>query len=321
MLHRPVRWWAGHRQMTPLRPEVGADRQEVYVIGFAMLAAVFLFLGPPQAHAKETVEYTLKCRCGGALPDYPNWKHCDSGSVIEAKVKSTSQSSEHLTKRFASTCSDRLMSATGVKCHRTRCESEVVSHSPSMPGEEDVETVEANCSSTENQPNEVLDNPQPSTQYAVTGTTFTFKTDAEGRTIRVTGVLKPDLVEDMETANARCARQPASQRRVGHACQEEGRAMECDGGHLIASEFGGPGESVNMVPMERSANQGAYGRWRDGVEGQWMQHLQEGHEVGVFLELAYSGKSKVPHKITGLFEVREPSGKVVDSEAVEFNNR
>ncbi len=59
---------------------------------------------------------------------------------------------------------------------------------------------------------------------------------------------------------------------------------------MIASIFNGPGEGLNLVPMERLVNQSRY----KTLENTWKQALLDGKAVDVKIEPVYSGNSKRP---------------------------
>ncbi|HDX5555830.1 TPA: DNA/RNA non-specific endonuclease, partial [Escherichia coli] len=50
-----------------------------------------------------------------------------------------------------------------------------------------------------------------------------------------------------------------------------------EGGHLIASIFNGPGEKLNLLPMDGNLNKGA---WKS-MENTWAKALSEGKDVKV----------------------------------------
>lgn len=64
------------------------------------------------------------------------------------------------------------------------------------------------------------------------------------------------------------------------------------GGHLIASMFKGPGEGVNIVPMDKTFN-GASGAWGQ-LEKTWQSALKSNKSVKVNIQPVYSGTSKRP---------------------------
>ena len=60
-----------------------------------------------------------------------------------------------------------------------------------------------------------------------------------------------------------------------------------EGGHLIASIFDGPGERLNLVPMNANLNKGA---WKS-MENEWANALKNGKSVKVKIEPIYSGSA------------------------------
>jgi len=65
-----------------------------------------------------------------------------------------------------------------------------------------------------------------------------------------------------------------------------------EGGHLIASIFNGPGEKLNLLPMNGNLNKGA---WKQ-MENTWAKALSEGKEVKVNIQPSYVGDSVRPDK-------------------------
>lgn len=60
-----------------------------------------------------------------------------------------------------------------------------------------------------------------------------------------------------------------------------------EGGHLSASIFNGPGERLNLLPMNGNLNKGTC----KTMENTWASALKEGKQVGVKIEPVYSGQS------------------------------
>ncbi|EOI3556380.1 DNA/RNA non-specific endonuclease [Cronobacter dublinensis] len=67
-----------------------------------------------------------------------------------------------------------------------------------------------------------------------------------------------------------------------------------EGGHLIASIFGGFGEKLNIVPMNGNLNKGA---WKQ-MENTWVTALKEGKQVKFKIDPVYSGSSVRPDNFT-----------------------
>ena len=59
---------------------------------------------------------------------------------------------------------------------------------------------------------------------------------------------------------------------------------------MIASIFNGPGEKLNLLPMNGNLNKGIC----KAMENTWASALKEGKQIGVKIEPVYSGKSVRP---------------------------
>ncbi len=125
--------------------------------------------------------------------------------------------------------------------------------------------------------NKVANNPKPDTKYEFENG-YSFKTDAAGRVDNVSADLKQGAWE----------RNSYQQRVSGGECRG---SNDC-GGHLIASMFGGPGEKVNLVPMDAKLN-GSGGKWYK-LENRWKKELKAGKSVKVQIEPQYTGTGKRP---------------------------
>ncbi len=66
-----------------------------------------------------------------------------------------------------------------------------------------------------------------------------------------------------------------------------------DGGHLIASLFGGAGERINLVPQLSSVNRGEF----RAMEAEWAKAVLAGAEVKVTVRPVYTDGSNVPAQI------------------------
>ncbi len=112
------------------------------------------------------------------------------------------------------------------------------------------------------------------TDYVVNG--YTYRTNANGQVTQVEGRL------DLQTADRNGYQQSVAGR---------GDRLETDqGGHLIASIFNGPGERVNLVPMDGNLNMG---RWRS-LEDTLATALREGRTVDVNINVRYPEGSARP---------------------------
>lgn len=84
-----------------------------------------------------------------------------------------------------------------------------------------------------------------------------------------------------------------------------------EGGHLIASIFNGPGEKLNLLPMNGNLNKGA---WKS-MENTWANALKDGKPVNVKIEPIYSGSSVRPDRFNVKYSI--DGGRPVN---VDFKN-
>ncbi|MDE1492058.1 DUF637 domain-containing protein, partial [Xenorhabdus bovienii] len=131
--------------------------------------------------------------------------------------------------------------------------------------------------------NKNLNKPQPNTIYHVDGNK-TYHTDALGRTNNIEASLNL-------SSNDRNSYQ---QRKSG----KQGNPGD-DGGHLIATIFTGPGEKLNIVPMDANLNRGNWKR----MENSWANALKEDRQVSVKIEAVYSDNSVRPDKLTVRYQI------------------
>ncbi|MCS0707110.1 hemagglutinin repeat-containing protein [Massilia aurea] len=125
-----------------------------------------------------------------------------------------------------------------------------------------------------------LNNPKPDTLHNVDDRYF-YKTDASGRVGNVKGNL------NLETFDRN-----KYQQCLAGKCG----SVDDEGGHLIASIFSGPGEKLNIVPMNGNLNKG---EWKK-IENEWVTALKENKNVQVEISPVYDGLSERPSN----FEVR-----------------
>lgn len=117
-------------------------------------------------------------------------------------------------------------------------------------------------------------NLKPDTDYLVNG--YTYQTDDAGRVTSVEGSL------NLNTADRNGYQQRVSGR--------DDRLPDDQGGHLIASIFNGPGDRVNLVPMDGNFNMGA---WKT-LEDKFADALGSGKTVDVNIDVIYNGASGRP---------------------------
>ena len=131
--------------------------------------------------------------------------------------------------------------------------------------------------------NKAMNKPEPNTVYKVDGDK-TFHTDAQGRTSLAASTLSP-------TKNDRNGYQQCKAGKCGNTGDE--------GGHLIASIFNGPGEKLNLVPMDGNLNKGV---WKS-MENSWAKALKDGKQVDVKIEPVYSGNNKRPDSFSVTYSI------------------
>ena len=124
--------------------------------------------------------------------------------------------------------------------------------------------------------NKQLNKPEPNTTYKVDGNN-TYKTDSQGRVQSVEAKLSLNT-------NDRNSYQQCKAGKCGVAGDE--------GGHLIGTRFNGPGEKLNIVPMNSNLNRG---EWKK-MENLWADALKNNKQVNVKIEPVYSGTSGRPDK-------------------------
>jgi filamentous hemagglutinin len=105
-----------------------------------------------------------------------------------------------------------------------------------------------------------------------------YTTDTLGRVTKAEGLL--DV--------AKADRNNWQQAAAGHAGGDG-----YDGGHLIATLFGGAGEKINLVPQLATVNRGEF----RVMEGEWARAVLEGKTVKVEVVPLYAGANKTPTEI------------------------
>lgn len=128
-----------------------------------------------------------------------------------------------------------------------------------------------------------MNKPEPNTVYQVDGNK-TFQTDALGRTSSAESIL----------VASKSDRNTYQQCKAGK-CGTSGD----EGGHLIASIFNGPGEKLNLVPMDGNLNKGV---WKQ-MENTWANALKDGKQVNVKVEPVYTGDNKRPDSFSVTYSI------------------
>jgi len=137
-----------------------------------------------------------------------------------------------------------------------------------------------------------LENPQANTIYEVTSihdgqpATYTYETDDQGRTVRVTGKLRKSSIDDQKIRDKK--------HRSSRQSEYGGDDPEYDGGHLIGTLFQGPAEKINLVPQLKEQNR--HGEWRQ-MEKEWAKNLDRNREVEVEILVEYEGDSTTPKRL------------------------
>ncbi|WP_109507116.1 DNA/RNA non-specific endonuclease [Nocardioides speluncae] len=124
-----------------------------------------------------------------------------------------------------------------------------------------------------------LNKPQPNATVIVDGR-FRYETDEHGRVVKATTTLS---IIDLEHPRSEHA-----QRTL------EGKLEGDHAGHLFARIFKGPGQKVNLVPMEAlGVNLGQFRQ----LERRWEDAIEAGDHVEVEIELAYVGDDRRPQAL------------------------
>jgi filamentous hemagglutinin len=137
-----------------------------------------------------------------------------------------------------------------------------------------------------------INKPEPNTIYKVDGNK-SYQTDSLGRVEKVESNLS--LTKNDRNTYQQC---------VAGKCGVSGD----EGGHLIASVFNGPGERLNLLPMNGNLNKGA---WKV-MENTWASALKQGQTVGVKIEPVYSGSSVRPDRFTVRYSIDGGRPVIVD---------
>ncbi|MDQ2846813.1 MAG: DNA/RNA non-specific endonuclease [Actinomycetota bacterium] len=119
--------------------------------------------------------------------------------------------------------------------------------------------------------NWTLSHPAADTMYDVDGQIY-YETDAYGRTVRVSG--------EIDSSSVAGNRNPYWQLKAGGADRLDGD----DGGHLVATRLGGPGEGINITAMSRALNRAGPGSYYE-MEQQWVDYAAEGSAVAYNIEV------------------------------------
>lgn len=191
--------------------------------------------------------------------------------------------------------------------------------------EKDIESNENDSIESENQENQEKSHfmeegkLKPNENYEVNG--YKYETDSKGRIKHCEGTLRLEQGE----------RNPKAQLEAGGEDRHTGDGAEYDlndkddGGHLIATRFGGSGEIDNLVAQNYHLNRSEYKSMEEG----WAKTLKETNEkdeqkydVHVEIKPVYRGDDQRP----GAFIVNETiidrdTGETVSQQTRRFMNR
>ncbi|MDO3233725.1 DNA/RNA non-specific endonuclease [Mycobacteroides abscessus] len=127
--------------------------------------------------------------------------------------------------------------------------------------------------------NQELNKPAPNTHYNVDDR-FHYNTDNNSRV----GHAHADL-----DASSAAERNGYQQRIAGGPDRLPGD----QGGHIFGSQFGGPGEAINLTAMRDTLNS-VGNREYYNLENDWRSYITEGKKVSVDVEITYPGDSRRP---------------------------
>lgn len=124
-----------------------------------------------------------------------------------------------------------------------------------------------------------LNLPRPNTTYVVDGK-FVYATDDAGRVYKSSATLD-DLIAG---------------ERNGYQQRVSGRADRLptdQGGHIYGTQFGGPGEAINLTAMRADLNSTGLREYYQ-MEQQWAGAIKDGKSVDVTVEIEYAAGSARP---------------------------
>jgi hypothetical protein len=115
---------------------------------------------------------------------------------------------------------------------------------------------------------------------------YTFHLDDQQRTREVTGEIH-------------LAEKPVRSRALQAAAGGAERRPLDDGGHYIASRFGGPAEAFNHFAQDRHFNRGAYRE----LENEWAAATRQGARVDVDITPRFRGSSIRPYSLNVVYHI------------------
>ncbi|MDR6675090.1 hemagglutinin repeat-containing protein [Xanthomonas sp. 1678] len=127
-----------------------------------------------------------------------------------------------------------------------------------------------------------LNKPEPNTVYNVDGNKV-YRTNSNG---------------DVEYVEANLSLSTKDRNTYQQCKAGKCGLADDEGGHLVASIFDGPGEKLNLVPMNSNLNKGA---WK-AMENEWADALKEGKSVKIKIEPSYTGNGR-PDKFNVTYQI------------------
>jgi hypothetical protein len=163
---------------------------------------------------------------------------------------------------------------------------------PAVPGKTEFEQTAGKSGEW----NKTLNKPKPDQTYLVDDGKFTYKTkghtytDAKGKT-KTIALTEEVTVTELTLDKAR-DRNFYQQKK----CREVGGLVGDDGGHLVGSQFNGPGEKINMVAMSSVTNR-AGGEWYK-MESALVAKINKGTKITKYnVQILYDATGR-PAKFT-----------------------
>lgn len=121
-------------------------------------------------------------------------------------------------------------------------------------------------------------------KYIVDDGAFVYKTDKYGRVVETSADLQK---------SSKVKRNPKRGSQAYNSRAKGGR-QDDDGGHLLAHEFNGPEEAINVVPMNSNFNKG--GEWRR-LEESLKELMDSGKDVKIKQHIKYTATLQRPFAI------------------------
>lgn len=113
----------------------------------------------------------------------------------------------------------------------------------------------------------------------------TFKTDANGR------VNKVEIAQLQKDPNFDYDLYRNGHQQTKSVAVKGGIHGADDGGHLLANQFGGPGEQINIVPMSSTLNRYPGDWWQ--MEQDWASKIQNGVNItNIKIDIIYSSNGR-----------------------------